>query len=216
MIVSFSYIKYGSDEIVYLGNTRDISRGTNVNTFLTYGGSLGLNKYIEMFDRQIRSNDINLYVGFLLLPFFMISLLYVRKKISFAVGLIALVVFLFSIGTFVSLFFYYLWPLGKIFRHIGLTATVFKLFMVFYAGFGFEVFIEQFYPNKRLAPFILIYLLVILIWFVFKPIIFTAKYFYFISALESKILLWLVYLALEGSYDCYQNAEGIRISDSPF
>jgi len=47
---------------------------------------------------------------------------------------------LFSAGIGVPLLFYYLFPLGKYYRHIGLIAPLVKLFAVFYAGFGFDKF----------------------------------------------------------------------------
>jgi hypothetical protein len=59
----------------------------------------------------------------------------------------------FGAGTIVSLIFYYLFPLGTFFRYIGLTAQVAKFFLVFYAGFGFEVFWSNLrttsYENKH-------------------------------------------------------------------
>lgn len=150
MLLSFYYIKYADSEITYsFGTRREISGGNSLKTFLTYGGSRGFSKYKEIFRRYGKSADINLYAGFLLPAFVIISLCYCRKKLSFAVGMVALVVFLFSLGTFVSVLFYYLYPLGRIFRHIGLTATIFKLFIVFYAGFGFEIFLDSLSKDKK-------------------------------------------------------------------
>lgn len=151
MLLSFYYIEYGNNEIGFLCKGRDsLEENKNtLQTFLTYGGSTGVGKYKEIFRRYGKSIDINLYAGFFLPVFVLISLFHCRQKLSFAVGAVALVVFLFSLGTFVSVLFYYLYPLGKVFRHIGLTATIFKLFIVFYAGFGFEIFLECLLGDKK-------------------------------------------------------------------
>ena len=149
MFLSFFYIKYADSEITYRLGTREISGENNLETFLTYGGSIGLGKFKEIFRRYDKTIDINLFAGFFLPAFALISLTRCRRKLSYVVGAAALVVFFFSSGIFVSHAFYYLYPLGKVFRHIGLTATVFKLFIVFYAGFGFEIFIESLSDVKK-------------------------------------------------------------------
>ena len=155
--------------------TRGISGENDLETFLEYGGSRGVSKFKEIFRRYDKTIDINLFVGFFLPPLVLISIFHCRKKLSFVVGVVALVTLLFSSGTFVSQLFYYLYPLGKFFRHIGLTTTVFKLFIVFYAGFGFEIFIESLSNNKKpnflkfVALMILISAVVMASTQIFKP-----------------------------------------------
>ena len=193
LTLSFAYIVYGGREIAYTNSTRDASGSNSLTTFLTYGGSLGLSKYKEFFTRYGNSIDINLYAGFLLLPFALIALVYVRKRIAFAVGGVAFIVFLFSIGVVVPYLFYYLYPLGKIFRHIGLTATVCKLFLVFYAGFGFEYFITRTSPAKTLALVILAYLAGLAC---LKPPVIDSTRFWAISENERVFVLLALYAAL--------------------
>jgi hypothetical protein len=41
-------------------------------------------------------------------------------------------------GTFVSVFFYYAWPMMKFFRHLILISPVIKVFLCFLAGLGFD------------------------------------------------------------------------------
>lgn len=162
MSLSFYYVKYGDSEISYSFGTREDSGEVSLKTFLTYGGSEGISKYKEVIRRYGKSIDINLYLGFFLPVFVVISIFNCRDRLSFAVAVTALIVFLFSIGSFVSVLFYYLYPLGKFFRHVGLTATVFKLFIVFYAGFGFEEFFTRlFKENEKRNFFILTSLIVI-------------------------------------------------------
>lgn len=202
--MSFYYIKYGIDEIGYLGPARDSSGKISLNTFLTHGPYIGLSKYKEIFMRYpehasingILSIDINLYAGFLLVPFIIISMIYTRTKLPFAVGGISLALFLFSIGIIVSHLFYYLYPLGKMFRHIGLTATVFKLFIVFYAGFGFEKFLTRIYTDRKLSFLILIYLTAVGSLYFVKPVLIDKEYFWFVSQSERIFLFVSIYTTL--------------------
>ncbi len=196
---SFYYIKYGADEIVFMRSGRTSSGETSLKVFLNHGGSIGLGKYREMIIKYGNSIDINLYAGFLLVPLVMTALLKSRKKISFAVGGVSLVLFLFSIGSFVSVFFYYLFPLGKIFRHIGLTATVFKLFIVLYAGFGFEIFLERIKTDKRLVYFILIYLISLSFLFIVKPYPINAGYFWHMTETGIMSIPVLISIVLIGN-----------------
>lgn len=153
IIVGLSHIKYGMDEVVYINpRVRTSSWKCSLEAFLEdYLGAREylIREYIEFIGIRFLLYDINLYAGYLLIPFVVIAFLYTRKKISYAVGGVALIVFLFSHGTFVSLLFYYLWPFGNILRYIGLTATIFKLFIVFYAGFGLDIFIEKIKENDK-------------------------------------------------------------------
>ena len=192
---SFYYIKYGADEIAYTRETRDSSGRNSLYTFLTHGGSIGIDKYNEVFTRYGKSFDINLYAGFFLIPFVLIALFEERRRLALCIGGVSLVLFLFSIQTFVSVFFYYLFPFGNLFRHIGLTAAVFKLFIVFYAGFGFEIFLERMDTDKRLSYIILIFLIAFIS--LLKPYLYLDKdYFWNMSEVESNLLGALTYFLL--------------------
>ncbi|MDP8233431.1 MAG: hypothetical protein P9M06_01320 [Candidatus Saelkia tenebricola] len=196
MFFSFYYIKYGNNTISYLSSSRNNSGFTNLNLFLQYGGSIGWAKYAEIFKRYGTSRDINLYSGFLLLPFVLISIFYNRRRISFLVGLVALVVFLFSLTSPVSLLFYYLYPFGKYFRHIGLTATVFKLFLILYAGFGFDLFLERMEKDKRVVFIPLMLLMAISGFFILNAPLLHSGYFWFITGREGVLLSKIPYLIL--------------------
>jgi len=205
MLLSFFYIKYTDNEITYSSDTREASGENTLKTFLTYGGSRGFGKFKEIFRRYDKTVDINLFVGFFLPAFVLISFLHCRKKLSYVVGAVALVIFLFSSGTFVSHIFYYLYPLGKVFRHIGLTATVFKLFIVFYAGFGFEIFIESLSNDKKpnfTKPIVVIILICMAIMAhtqVFKPHI-ALNVLSLISKTDVTFFLLLPYVILSMSF----------------
>lgn len=188
--LSFSYIFYGGDQIKYIHSDRNSSGKNSLETFLTYGGFTDFGKYKEIVLRYGNAIDINLYAGFLLVPFALISLFYERKKISFVVGGVALVVFFFSVGILVSHLFYYVYPFGKIFRHIGLTATVCKLFLIFYAGFGFEHFLRCLSKDRKPLFLIFSYLIGLIL---IKPPVIHNKYFWEVSQLEKVYLLVVIY-----------------------
>lgn len=108
--------------------------------FITYGGYVGFGKYVELIGRYSNNLDNSIYGGLLIVPFALVTLLCVRTRLAYAFGAVALVLASFSAGSLVSLAFYYAFPFGKVFRHIGLIASLVKVFLVFYAGFGFEAY----------------------------------------------------------------------------
>ena len=110
----------------------------SLNSFLTYGGLNTFWKYWDLLGRFVDSLDITLYAGLLVVPFAAVALFCVRSRRAAAFGLTALVLAMFSAATLVTAAFYYAFPLGRMFRHIGLVAPIVKMFLIFYAGFGVD------------------------------------------------------------------------------
>ncbi|HKX17442.1 MAG TPA: hypothetical protein VJT33_05465, partial [bacterium] len=111
--------------------------------FLIYGGATGFGKFNDLIGRYpsgINNRDNTLYAGVLTVPFCVVALARVRAPISYAFGATAVVLALFSAGTFVSKAFYFAVPFGRYYRDIGHAAPLVKLFLVFYAGYGVEEF----------------------------------------------------------------------------
>lgn len=117
---------------------RSLDSSVPLNVFLTYGGNMDFRKWQELFLRLSPSLDFTLYMGFLALPLILFGLFYSRSRIKYPLSLTALILLFFSMGTWVSVFFYHAWPTMKFYRHLGLIAPVIKLFLLFLAGFGFE------------------------------------------------------------------------------
>lgn len=135
------YLQNGSAGLVWGHPGRDDSGlVANVGNFLTYGPGIGVRKYIELVVRYQWDMNNTIYAGLLVVPFIIVALFRVRSRLSYAFGSTFVVLVLFGAGTLVSLVFYYLFPLAKFFIHIGQMAPVTMLFLVFYAGFGFEMF----------------------------------------------------------------------------
>lgn len=145
IVTAVYYIKFADNQMVYVGGTRMNDGTTSLETFLHYGGAIEWQKYLAFFSRDSRlrlTTDVTLYSGFFCPIFTFIGLWGSFGKKRFGLFAAALVTILFSCGTFVSTFFYYVFPFGKLFRHIGLTAGIAKLFLIFLAGFGVEAFLR--------------------------------------------------------------------------
>lgn len=129
------------DEVIYANVGRDASgRVISIEEFVSYGGYITIWKYTALLNRIGNNLDITIYRGLLVVPFALYALARVRSRASYAVGITTGIVALFSIATIVTVFFFYIFPLGNLFRHIGLSAPIVTMLLTFYAGFGFEDF----------------------------------------------------------------------------
>lgn len=148
IIVSFVMVnmalRMGTREICAYNFGRGIHFLTDLKIFLSYGGNLGLAKWIELFLRvSPRTKDYTLYIGFLSLFLIIIGAVYNLNRKNLHFLFLILTLLLFSMGTFVSTFFYYTWPFMKYFRHLYLVSPIIKLFLCFIAGFGFELLVSR-------------------------------------------------------------------------
>ena len=114
-----------------------------LRNFLTYGWATGFGKFNDLIGRYpsgLNNRDNTLYAGVLTVPFCLVALARVRAPMSYAFGATAVVLALFSAGTFVSEAFYFAMPFGRYYRDVGHAAPLAKLFVVFYAGYGVDAF----------------------------------------------------------------------------
>ena len=138
----YSLLHIGTENIVNLNYGRD-ANSVSLNVFLTYAGNTGLAKWLELFLRVSPAADYTLYIGLLTIPLILVGgIIHLRMKGANPYYLcllcLTVVILLFSMATFVSVFFYYCWPLMKFFRHLALVSPLVKVFLCFLAGFGFE------------------------------------------------------------------------------
>ena len=147
-IALYTAMKYGTESITSY-NFRNPDGASSLTNFLNYGGKLHWQTWVELFSGISPALDYTLYTGIVFIPLILFGLIFNtrRKNAHFILTLIVLLAF--SMGTFVSIFFYYCWPLMKYFRHLALTITVIKLFLCFMAGFGFDALF--FNPSSRNA-----------------------------------------------------------------
>ncbi|MBF0330992.1 MAG: hypothetical protein HQL17_03585 [Candidatus Omnitrophica bacterium] len=145
MGLSLCYVKLADGQIAFLGAGRTAGNGVTLDIFMQYGGGINIAKYLSFFDRtntRFLTPDLQLYAGFAMPFLTIIGLLFGRQKERWPLVIATVTVILFSSATFVSVLFYHIYPLGQVFRHIGLTATVAKLFMIILAGFGLDVMLN--------------------------------------------------------------------------
>ncbi len=137
----YATMHFGTDQIKnYTFRSPDGS--SSLDVFFTYGGEPTWKSWLEMLLGVSPGLDYTLYIGIIGVPLIILGLFFNlrRKNIHFLFTIIVLL--LFSAGTFVSVFFYYCWPMMTYFRHLMLTATVIKLLFCFQAGFGFDALID--------------------------------------------------------------------------
>ncbi len=117
---------------------RQLDGNNSLEIFLKYAGRTDLLKWWELFLGMSPQLDYTVYMGLLSLPLIVIGCTYSKNPYKYPILFGAVFFILFACATPVSLVSYYIWPLMKLFRHIGLIAPLIKLYLCFLAGFGFE------------------------------------------------------------------------------
>ncbi|MBN2435631.1 MAG: hypothetical protein JXK07_10240 [Spirochaetes bacterium] len=136
----------GMDQIVNYNVLRNTDGTTTLDGFLTYGGQTNWKAWLELILGVSPFLDYTLYIGVLCVPFILLGLVSNLNRQNLHFLLTVIVLLLFSMGTFVSVFFYYCWPMMKFFRHLALVSPVIKVLLCFMAGFGFDAV----FSNKSL------------------------------------------------------------------
>lgn len=143
-LIIFSFIalyfvmNVGVDQIANYNFMRNLDGTTTLDGFLTYDGNLSMRKWIEIFLGISPFLNYTLYIGILSLPFILLGLIFNLSKNNLHFILIIVILLFFSMGTFISSFFYYCWPMMKFYRHLSLISPIIKIFLCFLAGFGFD------------------------------------------------------------------------------
>lgn len=138
-----------------------VTRATSIDLFLSYGGKIGLKKFLGLFyggpvpgkptidlsnfTRQQYTGDSALYAGAVSLLFFLYALRRSRRREFAAVGLSFAFLFAFSLAdtSFVARASYRWVPAMELYRHIGLVHGLLKLFLILGAGFGIEAYLRD-------------------------------------------------------------------------
>jgi hypothetical protein len=142
IIVSFVtlyiFMNTGTDQIVSYRSMRNSDYTTTLDIFLTFGGKLSWSAWLELFLGISPFLNYTLYIGIICIPFILLGLILNPNKYNFHFLLTIIILMFFSMATFVSVFFYYSWPMMKYFRHLMLVSPIIKVFLCFLAGFGFD------------------------------------------------------------------------------
>lgn len=148
LMATYALLKIGTNEIANYTPGRNVDGSVPLPAFLTYGGDQNLGKWSELFLGFSPTLDYSLYLGLLCVPLAGVGLLNLKRSSLHLLCLLVTLV-LFYQGTPVATFFYYTWPLMKLYRHLPLTICFIKLFLCLLAGIGFEaLFIHK--NQKRL------------------------------------------------------------------
>ncbi len=131
-------ITIGTDQLVNYNPLRNTDSTTSLEGFLKYGQIFTWRAWLELILGISPFMDYTLYIGLLGVPFILSGLISGTNRQNLHFFLIVMILLLFSMGTFVSVFFYYSWPMMKYFRHLALVSPVIKIFLCFGAGFGFD------------------------------------------------------------------------------
>jgi hypothetical protein len=121
---------------------RDPSGKATLDSFLNYGGSFDLRKWLELLWGVSPFRDMTLFMGVLSVPLLVLSVLKIERRNAHLSLLIAVLI-LFSTAGPVAKFFYFIWPMMGFFRHLALVSPVIKLFLCFQVGLGWEVLLTM-------------------------------------------------------------------------
>jgi hypothetical protein len=128
----------GMDQVVNYNALRNTDGTSTLDGFLTYGLIFTWRAWLELILGISPFLDYTLYIGILCVPLILLGLIFNLNKQNFHFLLTIIILLLFSMGTFVSVLFYYCWPMMKFFRHLALVSPIIKVFLCFMAGFGFD------------------------------------------------------------------------------
>ena len=135
------FLYEGTAHLVYDNPGRGSSGQTaSVAEFLTYGSYTSPSKYWDVVGRLTNNLDTTLYAGMLVAPFCVVAVLAARERRAVMLAVVTVALGAFSVSSSVTVVVYYLFPLARFFRHVGLVAPVVCLFLVFFAGFGVQAY----------------------------------------------------------------------------
>ncbi len=137
-VALYHVMNFGTGQIANYNPSRNPDGSTTLDGFLSYGGSLSLSAWLELILGMSPFLDYTLYIGIFCVPFILLGLLFNSNRQNVHFSLTVVILLLFAMGTFVSVFFYYSWPMMTYFRHLAYVAPVIKIFLCFMAGFGFD------------------------------------------------------------------------------
>ena len=140
-VLAYACMTIGTDQLVTYSPGRNPDGTTVLDVFLTYGGGLGAQKWLDLVLNVSPWLDMTVYAGILVAPLLLAGVFMVdRRRVHFV--LLAATLLLFTLGTVVATASFYLWPGMKYFRHIGLVSPLVRVLFCFVAGIGFEALFD--------------------------------------------------------------------------
>ncbi len=141
-VIVIFFMKFGTTQMASY-SLRKPDGSVSLSQFLTYGGPFKWEIWLESLLGVSPCVDYTLYSGILCVPLIFLGLILNTNKQNVHFFLTAIVLLLFSMGSFVSVFFYHCWPMMKYYRHIVSISPIIKVFLCFLAGIGLESFLVR-------------------------------------------------------------------------
>lgn len=124
----------GTQEIINYNPGRNLQGTTDLNGFLTYGGTLGFNSWLEALTGISPMMDYTLYSGVLIIVFTISGILLSRSLKSKAwIFIWAALLFLLNLSLWPASWLYQWWPLMKFYRHLALFTPITKIAICLWA-----------------------------------------------------------------------------------
>ena len=129
------WLQRSSQEIAFGSSQRGANGAVSLDVFLNYAGNTDLRAWNQFLTGLTPHLDFTLFAGFLTVGLTIIALssgpLEHAQKIF---AWLAALMILMSAASPVATVFYYVWPLGWVFRHLALLLPAAKFFCIFLAG----------------------------------------------------------------------------------
>lgn len=134
-------LTHGVTHVIY--DVGRVGSRTTAESFLTYGGDIGLSKFAELVTGVSWDIDANAYAGVLVFGSVVFGLLWAPERRMVPLLGTVVVLVLLSIGkeSFVAPLLYEV-PGMAYFRHIGLVVPLIRVMLVVLSGFGFEALLH--------------------------------------------------------------------------
>jgi hypothetical protein len=133
----------GTQEIINYNPGRNLQGTTDLNGFLTYGGTLGFNSWLEALTGISPMMDYTLYSGVLVIVFAVSGILLSRSlKTKAWLFIWAALLFLLNLALWPASWLYQWWPLMKFYRHLTLLTPLTKIAICLWAAIVLDHLLE--------------------------------------------------------------------------
>jgi hypothetical protein len=148
--VAMFWLQKASSDISFAFSNRNPDGGVSLLVFLNYAGNTDLRTWNQLITGITPHLDFTLFSGFLV--FGLVVLSFTERGLSQAQKLFAILTlgaFLLAAASPLATLVYYLWPLGRYFRHLALLLPVAKLFFIMLAGATLDRLLTAPQPFRR-------------------------------------------------------------------
>jgi hypothetical protein len=148
--VAMFWLQKASSDISFAFSYREPDGGVSLAVFLNYAGNTDLRTWNQLVTGITPHLDFTLFSGFLV--FGLVVLSFTESGLNQAQKLftvLTLGAFLLAAASPLATLVYYLWPLGRYFRHLSLLLPVAKLFFIMLGGATLDRLISAPQPFRR-------------------------------------------------------------------